>query len=159
MALSINPFPQDADRHAIWDMLVARDIRAFVKADWNLVTEDFVSANFIGIQANKSTNADHWKVGFPNLETYKQEWLRQAKDSAAIEYAEDLEVAIHAATRLEQIDFDGDTAMAHKKFDGKIKRKSGEPDILNWQTLYLCRKELGQWKIAGFVGYMAYRGG
>ena len=159
MALSINPFPQDADRHAIWDMLVARDIRAFVKADWNLVAEDFVAANFIGIQANKSTNADHWKVGFPNLETYEQEWLRQAKESASADYAEDLEAAIHAATRLEQIDFFGDTAMAHKKFDGTIKRKSAEPDILNWQTLYLCRKDLGQWKIAGFVGYMAYRDG
>ena len=159
MVLSINPFPKDADRGAIWDMLVARDIKAFVKADWNLVAGDFVSANFIGIQANKSANADHWKVGFPNLETYKQEWLRQAQDSASIDYVEDLETAIHAATRLEQIDFVDDTAMANKKFDGTIKRKSGEPDILNWQTLYLCRKELGQWKIAGFVGYMAYRGG
>ena len=158
MALQTNPFEKDADRHAIWEMLVARDIRAFVNADWNLVADDFVASGFVGVQASKSANPDLWSVGFPNLETYKTEWLRQAQETAATPFAEDLEAAIHAATRLDQIDFNGDMAMAHKKFDGSIKRQDGSCDELHWQTLYLCRKELGRWKIAGFVGYMAYPG-
>ncbi len=37
-----NPFPKDdTGRHAIWDMRVDRDIKAFVAADWNAVANDF----------------------------------------------------------------------------------------------------------------------
>lgn len=157
MALSTSPFPSDPDRHAIWEMLVPRDISAFVQADWSMVAGDFVVSNFMGVQAHKNPDPDTWAVGFPDLETYKTEWLRQARQAAATEFAEDLETAMHRATRLTQIDFNGHMAMAHKKFDGSIKLKNGKVDTLNWQTLYLCRKEQGRWKIAGFVGYMAYR--
>ena len=42
-----NPFPPgDPDRHAIWNMLVARDIDAFVAADWSMVAGDFVRDGF-----------------------------------------------------------------------------------------------------------------
>ena len=38
-----NPFPaSDAARHAIWEMLVPRDIDAFLAADWSMVAGDFV---------------------------------------------------------------------------------------------------------------------
>ena len=47
----LNPFT-DPDRRAIWEMLVPRDIDAFVSADWNAVAGDFVSANFTGISGN-----------------------------------------------------------------------------------------------------------
>ena len=157
MTHSKSPFANDPDKHAIWEMLVPRDIAAFVKADWSMVANDFVRSGFMGIQANKESNADSWKIGFPSLESYKTEWLRQAKETQATEFAEDLEAGIHRATSLTQIDFNGDMAMAHKKFDGTIKLKSGGEDRLNWQTLYLCRREEGVWKIAGFVGYMANR--
>lgn len=156
MAHSASPFPDDKDRHAIWDMLVPRDIEAFVKADWSMVAGDFVKHGFMGVQANKDANADNWKVGFPTLDSYKTEWLRQAHETQKVEFAEDLEAGIHRATSLTQIDFTGDMAMAHKKFDGSIKLKDGGVDRLNWQTLYLCRKEEGRWKIAGFIGYMHY---
>ena len=157
MTFSETPFPQDPERHQIWEMLVPRDIAAFVQADWLMVAGDFVKAGFMGIQANKNANADKWQIGFPTLDTYKAEWLRQAHETQNTKFAENLEAAIHRATSLTQIDFNGDMAMAHKKFDGVIKLASGEEDRLNWQTLYLCRREDGRWKIAGFVGYMAYR--
>jgi hypothetical protein len=28
--------------------------------------------------------------------------------------------------------------------------------MLNWQTLYFCRKVEGLWKLTGFVGYMPF---
>ena len=37
-----------------------------------------------------------------------------------------------------------------------LKKKNGSSDRLNWQTLYRCRKINGQWKIAGFTGYMPH---
>ena len=42
-----NPFPvSEAARHAIWEMLVPRDIDAFLAADWSLVAGDFVEDGF-----------------------------------------------------------------------------------------------------------------
>lgn len=157
MALSANPFPDDPDRSAIWDMLVPRDIAAFVACDWGLVADDFIAQGFSGLNAQKSPNPDDWTLAFPTLDAYRSEWLRQAAAAAAIAYAEDLETAIHRATRLERIEITGDAAVAHKKFDGTVRLADGGDDRLNWQTLYLCRRDAGRWKIAGFVGYMAYR--
>ena len=150
----MNPFPRDPDRAAIWTMLVERDIAAYVAADWSIVADDFVADGFLGIDAVKSPDPDGWKINFPDLAAYRDEWLRQARAGAAVAYAEDVEAAIHRATSLRQIDIFGDTAMAHKKFDGAIAKADGTVDVLNWQTLYLCRKIGGRWKLAGFVGYM-----
>ncbi len=152
-----NPFPDDPDRAAIWDMLVPRDIAAFVAADWSMVADDFVSGGFYGMNANKSPDASDWTIGFPTLEAYRDEWLRQAAQSRATRYAEDLSDGIHRATSLTRIEITGDMALAHKRFDGTIRLADGGSDRLNWQTLYVCRREAGRWKIAGFVGYMAYR--
>ena len=42
----MNPFPaSDPDRHAIWEMLVERDIQAFVAADWNPWRRIFLPMN------------------------------------------------------------------------------------------------------------------
>ena len=48
-----NPFPKgDPDRRAIWEMLVPRDIDAFVNADWAMVAGDFIEANFTGLSGH-----------------------------------------------------------------------------------------------------------
>jgi hypothetical protein len=44
--MKTNPFPEKTDRWAIWDMLVDRDIRAFVAVDWDMVADDFIEENF-----------------------------------------------------------------------------------------------------------------
>ena len=36
----------------------------------------------------------YWKIGFPTLELYKTEWLRQAAETANTEFAEDLTTGI-----------------------------------------------------------------
>lgn len=151
-----NPFPNDPDRSAIWTMLVERDIAAFVAADWSLVAGDFIEAQFLGIDGRGSDNPDGWHIGFPTLAAYRDEWLRQARESQATAYAEDGAAAIHRATTLTDIEISGDIALAHKKFDGTIARADGTKDVLNWQSLYFCRKLAGAWKLTGFAGYLPY---
>lgn len=150
-----NPFAGDKDREQIWEMLVRRDIEAFVSQDWSLVADDFDEVRFLGIHAHNDRDPDNWDAGFPTLASYRDEWLRQAAESAAVEYAESLADGIFRATNLSVIDITGDIALARKKFDGTIARKDGTIDRLNWQTLYFCRRDGARWKITGFVGYMA----
>jgi hypothetical protein len=156
MARFPNPFPSDADRAEIWTMLVERDIAAFVAADWRMVADDFIAEQFLGIDGRGSDNPDSWRVGFPTLAAYRDEWLRQAAESAKVAYAEDREAAIHRATTLRDIEIEGDVALAHKKFDGSIAKADGGRDVLNWQTLYYCRKQNGRWKLTGFTAYLPY---
>lgn len=150
-----NPFPSsDAARHAIWTMLVERDIDAFLAADWDMVAGDFVSEGFLGIDAKRSPNPDAWRLGFPTLAAYRDEWLRQARDFQTQRFAEDPRAAIFTTTMLEDIEVDGDMALARKKFDGGLKKADGGYDVMKWQTLYHCRRHEGRWKICGFTGYL-----
>ena len=150
-----NPFPvSDASRHAIWQMLVERDIDAFLAADWSRVAGDFVEDGFIGIDGRREVSPDKWRLAFPSLSVYREEWLRQARDFAGQSFAEDTRKAIFTTTVLEDIEIGGDLALARKKFDGSLRRSDGTIDILKWQTLYYCRRHEGRWKISGFTGYL-----
>ncbi|MEI2298368.1 hypothetical protein [Ensifer sp. MJa1] len=151
----LNPFPSsDTARHSIWEMLVSRDITAFLAADWSMVAGDFVEDGFIGIDGRREQNPDNWRLTFPSLGAYRDEWLRQAKDFATQSFAEDPRTAIFTTTTLEDIEINGDQALARKKFDGSLKKMDGSVDILKWQTVYYCRLHEGRWKIAGFTGYL-----
>ena len=154
MGAEINPFPHDADRATIWDMLAARDIDAFLAGDWAMVAGDFVADGFFGLHAHGAANPDAWTMAFPALSVYREEWLRQAAETAAVAYAEPLRAAIFRATDLSAIEIAGDRAVARKKFDGVIARADGGQDRLDWQTLYICARSGGRWKIASFVGYL-----
>jgi hypothetical protein len=46
---AVNPFAGDRDREQIWEMLVRRDIEAFVTENWSLVADDFDEPRFLGI--------------------------------------------------------------------------------------------------------------
>ena len=152
-----NPFdPADAAQHAIWDMLVPRDIDAFLAADWSMVAEDFVAEGFVGIDARRDPNPDRWRLAFPSLDRYRDEWLRQARDFARQSFAEDPRAAIFATTTLDAIEVEGGTALARKKFDGGLRRSDGAFEAMRWQTLYSCRVQAGRWKICGFTGYMPH---
>ncbi|THK39236.1 hypothetical protein EHS39_06120 [Ensifer sp. MPMI2T] len=150
-----NPFPtSDVARHAIWDMLVTRDIDAFLAADWSLVAEDFVEDGFIGIDGRREVSPDNWRLSFPSLAAYRDEWLRQAKDFAGQSFAEDPRAAMFATTTLEDIEINGDLALARKKFDGGLRKADGSYDVMKWQTVYYCRRHQGRWQICGFTGYL-----
>lgn len=156
MDAAVNPFPNDPDRREIWEMQVTRDIDAFLGQDWSMVDGDFIREGFLGIHAHKSEIPDSWRVAFPTLDVYRDEWLRQARETAATEFAEPLRAALFRITNLRDIDLAGDVAVAHKKFDGTVMRADGGRDVLNWQTLYFCRRHQGRWKLTGFVGYMPF---
>ncbi|OBY03467.1 hypothetical protein BAE36_30965 [Rhizobium leguminosarum bv. trifolii] len=149
-----NPFPSDSARHAIWEMLVPRDIDAFLAADWSMVAGDFVEEGFICIDGRKEVSPDKWRLAFPTLSAYRQEWLRQAQDFAQQSFAEDARTAIFTTTTLEDIEIEGDMALVRKKFDGGISKPDGTRDVMQWQTLYYCRLHQGRWKISGFTGYL-----
>ena len=152
-----NPFPAtDPDRRDIWEMLVTRDIDAFLAADWSRVAGDFIETGFLAINGNKADNPDRWTLAFPNLAAYRDEWLRQAQDFARESFAEDPRTAIFTTTNLTEIEIAGDTALVRKKFDGHLAKSDGSFDRMNWQTLYICRREDGRWKIAGFIGYLPH---
>ncbi|GAD29511.1 hypothetical protein [Photobacterium leiognathi] len=152
-----NPYnEQDADRCEIWDMLVSRDINAYCHADWSKVENDFEASEFFAINANKNPDPSRWTLSFPSLELYRDEWLRQALHSQQTEYAECLEEAIHRATTLNEITIDGDRALARKQFNGAIKRRDNENEVLLWQTLYYLKRTIEGWKICGFTGYLPY---
>lgn len=155
--MQYNPFSPEVepDRHAIWEMLVARDIAAYVAADWSKVADDFIEDGFFGVDARRSHDPDQWEPKYPSLEKYREEWLRQASADVPVD-AKRLKAEIHALTDLTHIDVEGDCAVAHKKFDGTVTSSDGSIEHLQWQTLYTCRKVNGTWKIAGFLGYMPY---
>lgn len=152
-----NPFSADPDRAFIWDMLMPRDFAAFAARDWGMVAADFDEARFLGIHAHHSPNPDNWNAAFPELSAYREEWLRQAAESAAVAYAEPLAAALLKAVTLSRIDIEGTAAVAHKKFDGTVPLADGGSETLNWQTLYFCRNGGDRWRITGFVGYMKHR--
>ncbi|MGI9550933.1 MAG: hypothetical protein ACR2MT_07030, partial [Aurantibacter sp.] len=129
-----NPFPpEDADRHYLWEMLVNRDIKAFVLQDWDRVKDDFQADGFMGIDAQKQANADKWILKYPDLESYKKEWLSQAKDFSKVELAVDKDDAFHRVTVLQDIEIQGDNALLHKKFFGAMKKKDGGEVPTDWQ--------------------------
>ncbi len=150
-----NPFETgDPDRHAIWEMLVERDIEAFVAADWQLVSGDFSEEEFFAIDGRKRSNPDGWGIAFPDLESYKTEWIRQAEECRKDQAEEDIASALHELTTLRDIEIRGNRAVAHKKFDGSLRMQDGTVARLCWQTLYHCRKVDEHWKICGFTGYL-----
>lgn len=149
-----NPFIKDEDRRHIWEMLVARDIKAFLNVDWSMIKDDFTIEGFIGVDGCQSNNPDDWKFSFPNIDSYMAEWLRQAQSFKETEWAENTEVALFRITELRDIQINDDSALVHKKFNGKIKRSDGQDIPFCWRTVYYCRKINGVWKIVGFNGYL-----
>ena len=149
-----NPFPVgDPDRRDIWQMLVQRDIAAFLGADWSMVAGDFDADQFVGYSG--SSNPDHWRITYPTLDSYRDEWLRQAADFQKISLrSTSVSEFLHQTTVLRDIEIANDHAMVHKKFDGHALTTSGEPIALNWQTIYWLRRYAAGWKITGFLGFL-----
>ena len=152
----MNPFNKttENDKAQLWETLVERDSLAFVNQDWSLVKDDFVSDNFMGIHANFESNPDLWKISFPDLKSYREEWLKDAKEFCDENWVEKPYDIIKKITYLDQIEISGDKALLHKKFSGFAEKINGKKITFNWQTLYRCVKVDKIWKIEGFTGYM-----
>lgn len=149
-----NPFPpSDADRNAIWEMLVERDTLAFIAGDWSKVAGDFYEDGFFGIAG--PSNPDHWRIRYDTLDAYREDWLRTSQEYSEDELAgADKTDFLFEATVLRDIEIRGDYALAHKKFDGSAITTKGKQIILRWQTVYHLRRREGRWLIVGFTGYL-----
>lgn len=152
----MNPFEQDKenDKAQLWEMLVERDSLAFANQDWDLVKEDFVTSHFMGIHAHNESNPDLWKISFPNLASYREEWLKQAKVFANDSWIDNPNEILLKITYLDDIEICEDKAILHKKFSGFAEKTNGEKVSFSWQTIYRCVKINEKWKIAGFIGYL-----
>ena len=151
----VNPFPPaDEARHAIWEMLVRRDIEAFVAGDWDAHFKDFAPDLFFGIDARFSDNPDSWRVTYADIARYRESWLAAADELKGRIGDAALRQSIFGLTTLRDIEIMGDFALARKKFDGQIRLNDGESVTLRWQTQYFCRRVDGRWRIAGFLGYL-----
>ncbi len=149
-----NPFTStEADRRAIWDVLVERDIRAFLAEDWSLTAEDFHEDGFVGHSG--PANPDKWHISYPSLAAYREAWIEQARDFGNLRLKDtDKAEFLFDATELTQIETNEDQALAHKKFDGRAEVVDGPDVVLKWQSLYRLRRIDGRWKLTGFLGYL-----
>lgn len=137
-------------------MLVERDTDAFLRRDWNAVSDDFAAADFFGLDACGCGDPGKWQLSFPNLAAYRAEWLKQAEEAERVADAVKARAALFTATTLLEIDIRGDLALARKRFNGVLPHRGGGGTRLDWQTLYICRRQQGRWKIASFVGYLPH---
>lgn len=147
-----NPYAGDPDREAIWEMLVRRDIDAFVAGDWSMVADDFCSESFFGLDARSSNDPQQWRLAFPDLATYRETWRQQAADFGTDSPAS--RAALLDASTVDSIDIAGTRALARKRIDGQVPDAAGTRLELHWQTLYVCEQRAGRWRIASFVGYL-----
>ena len=98
MGFDTNPFPKgDAYRHDLWQMLVARDIAAFVACHWSMVEGHLLADSFFGMHAHFLNNPDFWRLEFPTLEVYRDQWLRQARETDHAAFTEPLGRACSAS--------------------------------------------------------------
>lgn len=154
MTLYQNPFLLGSDEHALWHLLVEVDIEAFVQADWARLRSAFVPMGFTAIDAKGSSNPDDWRLSFSRVDDYGALWLENARAMSAQVTPDALRQAFIDATHMDDIEVQGDSALLHKKLDGQIVTRSGAIIPLHWQTLYQCVRLDGEWKIAGFVGFL-----
>jgi len=155
-ACTRNPFPaSDPDRREIWDILMRRDFEAFVTGDWSMIEGDFLREGFFGIDACKSSNPDQWKLSFPRLETYRDEWVRQAREFGSMEIPGTTMLDfLFDSCRLQEIELADHRAAILKRFDGKVTTVDGTDIVLQFQSHYHLVCHAGRWRIASFVGFL-----
>lgn len=143
---------RDHDVARIIEMLYERDTEAFARADWSSVQDDFDAENFVGYSGG-GPEGGPWKLNFPTLEAYRDEWLRQANDLLGQVAGEQIRSDLLASSRIASVEIDGDHGLVHKVFDGEAGPANARRRLF-WQTYYFVRKRRGQWRITGFAGYL-----
>ncbi len=145
--------PEDlADIH---EMLIKRDVAAFIAGAWESVAGDFDADTFVGYAGRDGSDA--WDLKYPTLADYRDDWLGQSTVMTARQVP-DLEKQLLAAQTLASVEIKGDQALVRKVFDGVLNGPSGT-SVLDWQTHYFLRKLGARWRITGFAGYLPSLGG
>jgi hypothetical protein len=153
-----NPFNQhtEPDRHTIWRMMIVDDSEAFIARDFSRIENDFDAQNFEGLRCGMSGNPVNWTITFPDLISYRANWLESAKKFAELKFRDVTPLeAIYARCALARIDVVGDRAVAHKHFSGSLVLTDGTTYAPGQrQTLYRLHRQQGRWRIAGFLGQL-----
>jgi hypothetical protein len=153
----MNPFEEssDHDRHWIWQRLVLADCEAYAVGDWSMVEGDFDADNFEGLRCFHSANPDDWRIVFPDLASYRDSWLDASEQFRAQRFAchSHLE-ALLLRTHLDEIEINGECALARKKFYGEVPLADGTTLADRRQTLFRLHRRNRKWKIVGFLGQL-----
>jgi hypothetical protein len=153
-----NPFAPGDERHAVFEMAVLRDVRAFVAGDWASIEGDFIENGFFGLDGRGSATPAGWRLTYPTLAAYRDRWQKQSVEFRARRYASDPAQSILGLLDVPLLELDGDSGVLLKRFDGVIQPADGAPLVLRWESLFVLRRVAGAWKVAGFVGYLPLSG-
>jgi hypothetical protein len=152
-----NPYDaaSDADRHALWQALIARDSDSFVAADWSMCDGDFAHERFEGISAHGSLNPVDWTLRYPTVVSYRDDWLQMAErylkvPLAAVSHRE----LLYKMQTFAKVEIEDDRAIVWKQFRADEPLTNGERYGICAQSVYRLHRIGGQWKIVGFVGYL-----
>jgi hypothetical protein len=151
-----NPFSEsESDRREIWEVLVRHDFEAFIVGDWSMMEPDFWQEGFSGIDARYEPDPLNWRLTFPSVASYRDEWLRQAEDFASVRL-EGTSVLhfLYDSCDLCDVEINGARAIARKKFDGSATTTAGNEITLRFQSVYQMVRRNDKWLIEGFVGYL-----
>lgn len=134
----------------IRDVLLTRDIDAFVAADFELARADFDESQFTAYSGADGV----MRLQYPDLESYRADWLAQAETFRGVDPTV-LATQLHAVQRIARLEVNGMRALATKIFDGEIPTPLG-PTTLAWTTYYFLRADdrKHRWLITGFIGYL-----
>lgn len=152
-----NPYDvaADADRHALWQTLIARDSDAFVAANWALCDSDFSYDRFEGISAHGSFDPLNWTLRYPTVESYRDDWLDMAKRFLKIPLAEvSHRELLYRMQRFAKVEISGDRAIVWKQFSADEPLTNGDRYNISAQSVYRLHRIDNQWRIVGFVGYL-----
>lgn len=152
-----NPYDAsvDADRHALWTILVARDSDAFVAADWDLCDDDFAHGRFEGISANGELDPIKWSLRYPTVESYRDDWLQMADRFLSTEFAATTHrELLYKMQTFAKVEIADGRAIVWKQFWADEPLANGERYKISAQSVYRLQRIAGSWKIVGFVGYL-----
>lgn len=152
-----NPFDAetDADRHTLWQVLIARDSDAFAAADWSLCDDDFSHNRFEGISAHGSFDPMHWTLRYPSVESYRDDWLDMAKRFSHVPLADvSHRELLYRMQRFAKVEISGDRAVVWKQFSADERLTNGDRYSISAQSVYRLHRIDGRWQIVGFVGYL-----
>jgi hypothetical protein len=156
MSTPTNPFPEsDADRWEIWQQLIIADSEAFAENNWKLIEDYFDWDNFEGVRAMNSPNPADWQIVFPNLQSYRDNWLSASTEFCKKKFIGHTTLeALYARCSLNQIIINESRALAIKKFTGRVECQDGSNISGDRQTLYRLHRISSRWKIVGFIGFL-----
>lgn len=160
-AVQKNPFANpydagvDADTHALWDLLVARDSDAFAAADWALCDDDFAHERFEGISANGELDPIKWTLRYSTVESYRDDWLQMAERFLSTSFAATSHrELLYKMQTFAKVEIADGRAIVWKQFWADEPLTNEERYQISAQSVYRLQRIAGVWKIVGFIGYL-----